>query len=79
LIEELESAQAGAEQGEQEAWHHLVARVVAEVRTSQAIAAAQQEAIGFLERARSTLAIFPDSIWKESLVGLCDFVIQRSY
>jgi geranylgeranyl pyrophosphate synthase len=79
LIDELESAQAGAEQGEQDAWHHLVARVVAEVRTSQAITAAQQEAIGFLERARSTLAIFPDSIWKESLVGLCDFVIQRSY
>jgi geranylgeranyl pyrophosphate synthase len=79
LIAELEAAQERAEQGEEDVWNDLVTQVVAEVRTSHAIAAAQQEAIGFLGRARSRLAIFPDSIWKESLLGLCDFVIQRTY
>jgi geranylgeranyl pyrophosphate synthase len=79
LVAELTAAQAAQEAGADQAWIQRVAQVVIEVRNSSAIEAANQEAREFLTRARANLAGFPDTPFKHSLSGLCDFVIQRTY
>jgi geranylgeranyl pyrophosphate synthase len=79
LIDRFQQAQETLEEGEPAAWHTLVDQTVAEVRSSTAIAAAQREASTFLDQARTNLAELPDSVYKQSLLGLCDFVVQRTY
>lgn len=79
VVRRLEDAQERLEEGDEGAWRQAVWQTVADVRNSPAIAAAQQEAQGLLARARADLAPLPDTIYKESLLGLCDFVVQRSF
>jgi geranylgeranyl pyrophosphate synthase len=79
VVRRLENAQIRLEEGEEGAWREAVTQTVSEVRNSPAIAAAQQEARQLLARARANLTSLPDTVYKESLLGLCDFVVQRSF
>jgi geranylgeranyl pyrophosphate synthase len=79
LVANLTSAQEQLEDGNPQHWHDIVQQVVFEVGASSAITAAQQEAVTFLSRARACLSDLPESIYKQSLLGLCDFVVQRTY
>lgn len=79
LVQQLEAAQAQAEEGENGPWLQLVQEIVAAVTASPAIALARQEASDFIAQAQANLAFFPDNVAKESLSGLCDFVVQRTY
>jgi len=78
LVERLLGARQSAEDGQPEALNNTVREVVAAIGKSDAIEAARSEAVAFLHRAIANLSTFPDSRSKESLVGLCDFVVQRS-
>lgn len=79
LIARLEAGYAQAADGDERAWQSLVAQVVAELRTGAAVEAARQEAISFLDRARTDLAGLPDNIYRYAMLELCDFVVQRTY
>lgn len=79
LIQQLEEAQAHLDDDEPEQWQTLVDQIVAQVRTGDAIGAAQREAGQFLARARGQLHSFPDNAYKQAMLGLCDFVVQRTY
>ena len=78
LVDRLLGARQSAEDGQPEALNNTVREVVAAICKSDAIEAARSEAVAFLHRAIANLSTFPDSRSKESLVGLCDFVVQRS-
>ncbi len=78
LVERLSQARQTAEEGEPERLGQAVAEVVAALRQSDAIDAAQAEAVDFLQRALDNLADFPETPSKESLTRLCEFVVQRS-
>lgn len=78
-IEQLEQVHADAEEGAPELWHAAVERVVAELRQGPAVLAARAEALQFLDNARLSLASFPESVYKRSMLGLCDFVLQRTF
>lgn len=78
LVARLTSARQAGEEGETERLNVAVAEVVAAIRKSSAIDAARNEAVDFLHRAVANLSAFPDSRSKESLIGLCGFVVQRS-
>lgn len=79
LITQMEAAHEWLAAGDTQPWRTVVEQIVAEVAASSAITAAQQEAIGFLEQARASLAFLPDNLYRHSLLGLCDFVVQRTY
>jgi geranylgeranyl pyrophosphate synthase len=79
LIARLTSAHERLEDGDTQPWYDAVQHIVAEAAASSAIAAAQQEALTFLEQARANLDELPDNLYKQSLLGLCDFVVQRTY
>jgi len=79
LIATLEEKNSQAEMGEPHIWQQMVAQLVAEVCASDAIEAAREEAKSFLNRAQASLAPLPDNIYKQSMLGLCDFVVQRTY
>jgi len=78
LVERLLAARQSAEEGQPEALNNTVREVVTAICKSDAIDAARSEAVAFLHRAIDNLSTFPDSRSKESLMGLCDFVVQRS-
>lgn len=78
LVDRLTGARQAAEEGEAEQLNQAVAEVVNSIRKSPAIDAARNEALDFLHRAVANLSAFPDSRSKESLIGLCSFVVQRS-
>jgi geranylgeranyl pyrophosphate synthase len=78
LVDRLTGARQAAEEGEAEQLNQAVAEVVNSIRKSPAIDAARNEALDFLHRAVANLSAFPDSRSKESLIGLCGFVVQRS-
>ncbi len=50
-------------------------RLIAETRT---LDRARARAIGFSEKAKESLAGFPDSVAKKALLGLADFVVSRN-
>jgi geranylgeranyl pyrophosphate synthase len=79
LVQQLKAAQAQAEEGESGPWQALVQQIVAAVTASPAIELARQEANAFIAQAQTNLASFPDTVAKESLLGLCEFVVQRTY
>jgi octaprenyl-diphosphate synthase len=56
-----------------------VKQIVADIAKSPAVELARQEARDFIARAQANLAIFPDSVYKQAMLGLCEFVIQRTY
>ena len=74
----LETAYEQADDDPQ-TWRWLVAQVAADVKTSSAIDAARADAVSYLERAKMELASFPHSVYRTSLLALCDFVVQRTY
>ncbi|MEX1020613.1 MAG: polyprenyl synthetase family protein [Litorilinea sp.] len=61
------------------AWDTAVTRLVEEVRTGHAIVDARAEAEQFLHQARQSLYGFPNNSYKQAMLGLCDFVVQRTY
>ena len=74
LVEALRQARAHEEE-----WHGIVDEIVTELRVSDAIPAARQEAIDFLELAQANLADLPDNIYRQSMLDLCAFVVERTY
>ncbi len=78
LLLRLHTAQLHADAGDAAAWNNEVNRLVGELRASGAVEAARSEARVFLDRAAHNLAAFPDNIYRRSLLGLCDFVVQRT-
>jgi geranylgeranyl pyrophosphate synthase len=78
VVDRLTTARQQAEDGDEDQLYEEVRRVVEEIRASDAIAAARDEAIDFLDRAALNLVNFPDNRAKESLLGLCAFVVQRT-
>jgi geranylgeranyl pyrophosphate synthase len=77
IIDRLDEARWQAEDGDRAAWSQAIQEVVHEVRRADAIDQANQEAFDFVEKARTNLDHLPDNIFKESMLGLCDFVVQR--
>jgi geranylgeranyl pyrophosphate synthase len=51
--------------------------IITQVRTSDALQRATQEAMDFATRARNSLAIFPDGVYRQALSELTDFVVSR--
>lgn len=79
LIDEMEEKWEQAMDGEPRAWGELVHTIVLDLRASNAVQRARQEALAFLQAAHINLIALPDGVHKQSLLGLCDFVVQRSY
>ncbi len=79
LVAQLEDAQQQLEDGEHSAWNGLVKQIVTEIVNSPAIELARHEARDFIVRAQGNLSAFPDTPYKQSMLGLCEFVIQRTY
>ncbi len=79
VVDQLETAREQAEEGDTALWKRVVAQVVSEVCNSGGINAAYSEALDLLQHARANLNSFADSTYKRSLLGLCDFVVQRTY
>ncbi len=77
IIDRLDEARWQAEDGNRAALAQAIQEVVHEVRRTDAIDQANQEALDFVEKARRNLDHLPDNIFKESMLGLCDFVVQR--
>jgi heptaprenyl diphosphate synthase len=53
--------------------------VVALVRDSRAIDAAERHAHDFATRARDELAVFPESVTRATLERICDYVVERRF
>jgi heptaprenyl diphosphate synthase len=78
VVNRLMQARRQAEEGDTERLADEVKQIVEEIRQSGAIDAARDEAIDFLDRAALNLASFPNNQYKESLLGLLAFVVQRT-
>ena len=78
LFDRLHDVQLHADQGNAAIWNSEVNRLVNELRASGAIEAARGEARTFLARAAHNLSALPDNVYRRSLLGLCDFVVQRN-
>lgn len=78
LVERLLQARQAAEAGDPQALAATVEEIVRRVRAGDAIPAARQEALSFLERAVHCLTPFRENANSAALVGLCAFVVQRS-
>lgn len=79
FVDELIACQERAEDEGPDVWNAKVSELVTALRPSGAIEQAQEEARSFLDRARTNLERFPDNVYKQSMLGLCDFVLQRTY
>jgi geranylgeranyl pyrophosphate synthase len=53
------------------------AEIVGQIRASDAIDKARQEACGFVEQAKATLVGLPQGIYQQALTDLADFVVTR--
>ena len=78
LFGRIQAAQLRADAGDAAAWDSEVHRLVSELRASGAVEAARSEARVFLARATHNLAALPDNACRRSMLGLCDFVVQRT-
>jgi geranylgeranyl pyrophosphate synthase len=79
VIETLEAAQLEADDGNVAVWEETVSILVHALRASGAVEAAREEARTFLRRAVDNLAPLPESVFRHSLQGLCEFVVRRTY
>lgn len=79
LIENLGNALDQSDDEHPEAWYEAVRNLVGDLRQSSAVVAARNEALTFLDLARNSLHSFPDSVYKSSMLALCDFVVERTY
>lgn len=78
VIDRLETAQFLADDGDPDAWQQAVAQAVSELRAGDAIEAARNEARTFLRRAEESLHALPDNVYRHSMHGLCEYVVQRT-
>lgn len=79
VVNQFKTARAQTTGEDDPRWDATVTNVVQQVRTSSAIDAARREADEFLQRARENLVDLPDNVYRQSLLALCDFVVQRTY
>ena len=79
LVAELEECHELAEEEGSQVWSARVDELVLDLRNSGAIEAARQEAEEFSAKARRNLVQLPANIYQEAMLGLCDFVVQRTY
>jgi geranylgeranyl pyrophosphate synthase len=78
VIATLEGMRQAQENGDDEAVQDAVKEIVSAIVESNAIRGAQQEAVDFLDQAVAAIQDFPASASKDSLLGLCAFVVQRN-
>ncbi|MBK8047670.1 MAG: hypothetical protein IPK16_11405 [Anaerolineales bacterium] len=79
VIARLETAQLQSEHTKSVAWNATVSQLVQDLRISGAIEAAEAEARTYLRRAGDNLAVLPDVPARRSMLGLCEFVVQRTH
>lgn len=79
VIAQLEDQRSRADEEGMELWQATVADLVRCLQTTHAATEARQEALNFLAQAKAALESFPGTPFKEALLGLCDFVVQRRY
>lgn len=79
LVAALEAAHAQAEEGDAAAWQQAVARTVRDLRAGPAVGEALGEARSLLRQAHDCLRDFPDNEHRAAMLGLTDFVVQRTY
>ena len=79
LLDELEETYSQATMNSSGIWDETIQRTVQKLRNSQAIENARQEAVDFVDLARGNLALFAESEFKSSMLGLCDFVVERTF
>ena len=79
LLDQLETLYSGDMNSDDASWTRTVAEVVQDLRSGPAIEAARQEASVYRGRAASSLAALPDNRYKQAMLDLCDFVVQRTY
>jgi geranylgeranyl pyrophosphate synthase len=79
LVNYLLYKQNQAEEDGEHIWREIVADVAADIVTTDAIEKAKQEIYGFLTRAQDNLTDLPDNEYKQAMLDLCAFVVQRSY
>ncbi|MBX3010663.1 MAG: polyprenyl synthetase family protein, partial [Caldilineaceae bacterium] len=79
VVAHLEEERTRADREGTVVWRATVANLVHELQGTAAIAAAREEALTFLAQAKAALATFPATPHKEAMLGLCDFVVQRSH
>lgn len=79
VIAQLEDQRAHTDAEGASIWPATVATLVTALQTTSAVAEARQEALNFLAQAKAALEPFPTTPYKEAMIGLCDFVVQRSY
>jgi len=77
IVEQLEDGRWQAESGDTAAWSQTIQSIVRDVRRTDAIEQANQEALDFVNGARHNLDHLPTNVYKEAMLGLCDFVVQR--
>lgn len=79
LVDYLKTRRAEADKAGEDIWSDTVANLVVKIRASDAIESARQEALDFLGKAQQNLIGLPDNIYKQSMLDLCSFVVQRTY
>jgi len=79
LVAQLEAQRSRADAEGAAVWRATVADLVIALQTTNAVAEARQEALNFLTQAKAALEPFPANPYKEAMLGLCDFVVQRTY
>lgn len=79
LVTLLKERRSQADKHGEDVWTETVADIVVKVRASDAIESARQEALDFLGKAQRNLLALPDNVYKQSMLDLCSFVVQRTY
>ena len=79
LLAQLEALYSGDVNGDDASWVQTVGQVVQDLRAGPAVEAARQDASVFVDRASASLTAFPDNLYKEAMLDLCEFVVQRTY
>jgi geranylgeranyl pyrophosphate synthase len=79
LIARLEEQRTQVNAEGASVWPSVVADLVIALRAGNAAGEARQEALTFLAQAKAALEPFPANPFKDAMIGLCDFVVQRSY
>ena len=79
VIEQLKEQRTRADMEDGAIWPATVAGLVAALQPTSAVTEARQEAFNFLTQAKVALEPFPPTPYKEAMIGLCDFVVQRNH
>jgi geranylgeranyl pyrophosphate synthase len=79
VVQRLALAAEEADDGDAAAWRAAAQEIVDAVREGPAVEEARREAAAFLDQARACLADLPETVYKCSMLDLCDFVVQRTH